>query len=87
MRRSILISTLLTASIAVLVACDPKQPENKPPVATPTPVATASPVASPSVSPTKTGEIKKEEVKPADGKNVNGNLNKEVKPVETPKAK
>lgn len=85
MRRSILISTLLAASVAILGACEPKQPEIKTPVASPTPVATASPVASPSVSPAKTDE-KKDEVK-TDGKNVNTNQYKEVKPAETPKAK
>lgn len=86
MRRSILLSTLLAASVAILGACDPKSDVPNKPVATPTPVATASPVASPSVSPAKTGETKKDEVK-TDGKNVNGNINKEVKPAETPKAK
>lgn len=87
MRRSLLISTLI-AAVAVLGACESKQPEIKPPVATPTPVATASPVASPSASPAKTGEVKKDEVKTTDGKNVNGNVNnKEAKPAETPKAK
>lgn len=86
MRRSILFSALFAASVAILGACDPKQPEIKPPVATPTPVATASPVASPSVSPAKTGDVKKDEVK-TDGKDVNGNINKEAKPAETPKAK
>jgi protein-disulfide isomerase len=87
MRRSILISTLLAATIAVLGACDPKTEVPNKPVASPTPAATASPVASPSVSPAKTGDVKKDEVKTTDGKNVNGNVNKEVKPAETPKAK
>jgi hypothetical protein len=82
MRRSILISTLLAATVAILGACDPKSDVPNKPVATPTPVATASPVASPSASPAKTGEVKKDEVKTTDG-----NVNKEVKPAETPKAK
>lgn len=87
MRRSILITTFLAASVAILGACDPKSDVPNKPVATPTPVATASPVASPSVSPSKPGDMKKDEVKATDGKNVNGNVNKEVKPAETPKAK
>ncbi|MFN0140075.1 MAG: hypothetical protein ACKVQW_08315 [Pyrinomonadaceae bacterium] len=89
MRRSILISTLLAASVAVLGACDPKSDVPNKPTATPTPVATASPAASPSASPAKTDDVKKDGVK-TDGKNVNGNINKEVKevkPAETPKAK
>lgn len=89
MRRSILISTLLVATVAVLGACDPKNDVPTKPVATPTPVATASPVASPSASPAKTDDVKKDEGK-IDNKNVNGNINKEikvVKPAETPKAK
>jgi hypothetical protein len=82
MRRPILISTILAATVAALGACDPKSDVPNKPVATPTPVATVSPVASPSISPTKTGEVKT-----TDGKNGNGNVNKEVKPAETPKAK
>lgn len=82
MRRSILISTIFAAIVA-LGACEPKTPEVKPPAATPTPAATASPVASPAASPAKPGTTP--EVKKDDGKNVNGN--KEVKPAETPKAK
>jgi hypothetical protein len=86
MRRLILISVMAVSS-AVLGACDPKSEVPNRPVATPSPVSTASPVASPSVSPTKTSETKKDEVKTTDGKNVNGNINKEAKPAETPKAK
>ncbi len=88
MRRSLILTTILAASVAVLGACDPK-PEvpNKPPVATPSPAPTVNPVASPSVSPTgsplKTGATP--EVKKTDEKDVH----KDVKPTsaETPKAK
>lgn len=84
MRRLVLISAL--ASTAVFGACTPdtKAPENKP-AATQTPIQSASPIsspaASPAVSPAKPGEPGKPPVK--DDKNINGN----VKPAETPKAK
>ncbi len=88
MRKSIILSTVLAASVAVLGACDPKTEAPNKPVATPAPVSTASPlaspVASPVASPAKPGaspEVKKEDVKTTDGKNVN----KDVKPAETPK--
>ena len=86
MRRSIVLSTILAASLAVVSACDPK-PEvpNKPAVTTPTPVAAASPTPPPTTvptpSPVKPGASP--EVKKTDDKNVNKN----VKPAETPKAK
>jgi hypothetical protein len=88
MRRSLILSTILAASVAVLGACDPK-PEvpNKPPVATPSPVATASPVASPSVSPT--GSPVKPGASPEVKKTDDQDGHKDVKPTsaETPKAK
>lgn len=87
MRRSIILSTILAASVAVLGACtETKVTENKP-VATPAPVSTASPLASPAASPAASpvGSPAKPgaspEVKKDDGKNVN----KDVKPAETPK--
>jgi len=87
MRRSIVISTLLAASVAALVACDPKTPEPVKPVTTPVRVASSSPLPSPSTSPTGTAgkpgttpEVKKAEAK---------DVNKNVKPpaIQTPKAK
>ena len=82
-----MISTLLTASVAVLGACDPKTPEPVKPVSTPVPVASSSPSPIPSTSPSgtpgKAGTTP--EVKKTDGKDVN----KDVKPpaTQTPKAK
>ena len=87
MRRSIILSTVLAASVAVLGACDPKTEAPNKPVATPAPVSTASPLASPNASPAASpvGSPAKPgaslEVKKDDGKNVN----KDVKPAETPK--
>ena len=81
MRRSLILSTVLAASVAVLGACDPKTEVPNKPAATPVPVATASPTASPVASPVKPGTSP--EVKKTDDKNVN----KDAKPVETPKAK
>ena len=80
MRRSIILTTVLAVSTAVLGACDPK-PEvpNKP--ATPAPTATAAPATpaptgSPvtAVKPGTTPEVKKTDDK---------NVNKEVKPAAT----
>jgi len=70
MRRSIILTTVLAVSTAVLGACDPK-PEipNKP--ATPAP--TGSPVTTP-VKPGTTPEVKKTDDK---------GTNKEVKPAST----
>ena len=87
MRRSIILSTVLAANVAVLGACDPKTEAPNKPVATPAPVSTASPLASPAASPAASpvGSPAKPgaspEVKKDDGKNVN----KDVKPAETPK--
>ena len=87
MRRSIVLSTVLAASVAVLGACEPKVDAPKPTPATPVPSATSSPVPSPTTSPTgspaKPGASP--EVKKADG----GNVNKDAKvpPAATPKAK
>ncbi|MEO6655825.1 MAG: hypothetical protein ABIO36_07045 [Pyrinomonadaceae bacterium] len=81
MRRSLILSMVLAASVAVLGACDPKTEVPNKPVGTPVPVATASPTASPVPSPVKPATSP--EVKKADDKNVN----KDAKPVETPKAK
>jgi len=88
MRRTIILSTVLAVSTAVLGACDPKPEVPNKPAATPAPVATASPVASPvaspSVSPVKPGttpEVKKtDDKKTPDAKDVN----KDVKPQGTP---
>ena len=61
MRRSLILSTVLAASVAILGACDPKTntAPNKPTVASPSPSASASvapsPSASPSGSPVKAG--------------------------------
>ena len=89
MRRSLVLSSVLAASVAVLGACDPKAnvPPNKP-AATPVPVASASPVASPvaspSVSPVKPGTMP--EVKKTDDKKSPGvkEVNKGVKLQGTP---
>jgi len=86
MRRSIILTSVLAVSTAVLGACDTPKPEPpKPPAASPTPAAAASPspIASPTGSPAKPGSSP--EVKKADDKAVN----KDAKPatVETPKAK
>ena len=87
MRRLMLV-TVMAVSTAALGACDPKTEAPNKPTATPAPVSTASPAVSPAVSPAKpgetpkTGDVKKDETS-TDGKNVNGN----VKPAETPKAK
>ena len=90
MRRSIVLLTVLAASVAVLGACSGAANNGsvtKPNVvATPAPVAPASPisspVASPSASPAKPGASP--ETKKADDKTVKG-----VKPAATatPKAK
>ncbi|GEM_PF-1899157 len=88
MRRSLILTTILAASVAVLGACDPK-PEvpNKPPVAIPSPIPTASPVASPIVSPT--GSPLKPGASPEVKKTDEKGVHMDVKPTsaETPKAK
>jgi hypothetical protein len=88
MRRSLIISTLLAASVVVLGACDPKPQEPVKPVSTPVPVATTampspSPTGSPTGTPGKPGSTP--EIKKTDGKNVNN----DVKPAstQTPKGK
>lgn len=82
MRRSIIFPAILSVGIGLTAACDPK-PEvpSKPPAATPTPVTTASPTVAPTASPAKPEGPP--DVKKTDDKNVN----KDVKPVGTPKAK
>lgn len=82
MRRSIILTTVLAVSTAVLGACETPKPEvpNKP--ATPAPTATAAPATpaptgSPVTTPVKPGTTP--EVKKTDDKNVN----KEVKPAAT----
>ena len=87
MRRSIILSTVLTAGVAVLGACDPKVEPPKPPVSTPAPTATSSPVTTPSASPT--GSPVKASQTP-DGKKADAkDANKNAKPAtaETPKTK
>ncbi|MFN2500394.1 MAG: hypothetical protein ABR530_00075 [Pyrinomonadaceae bacterium] len=54
MRRSLMILTVLAASVVMLGACDPKPEVPNKPGSTPTPTATASPVVSPTVSPSPT---------------------------------
>lgn len=88
MRRSLIISTVLAATVAVMGACETKTETPVKPVATPAPVSIATPLASPVASPVKPGDPTVKpgttpEVKKPDEKNVN----KDVKPVETPKAK
>lgn len=82
MRRSIILTTVLAVSTAVLGACETPKPEipNKP--ATPAPTATAVPATpvptgSPATTPVKLGTTP--EVKKTDDKSVN----KEVKPAMT----
>ena len=86
MRRSIVLAAVIAASTAIFGACDPKAPENKPPV-TSTPVST--PVASPTGSPVGTPvngtpktnaspEVKKDDVKKDESKP--SNVNKDQKP-------
>lgn len=77
MRSPILLTSTLAIATAVLAACDPPKPEPPKPPASPTPVVVSSPspVASPTGSPKVGGTP---EVK---------NVNKDVKPAETPKAK
>lgn len=81
MRRSIILTTTLAMSIAVLGACEPKAEVPKPPP-TPVPTATASPSPLATASPTGT---------PADpGKKGDAkNAVKEAKPsaTETPRSK
>lgn len=84
MRRSIILTTVLAVSTAVLGACDPKPEAPKP--ATPAPTATAAPATpaptgSPTIPQAKTDQTP--EVKKTDDKGVN----KEVKPVATSTAK
>ncbi|MEQ1606429.1 MAG: hypothetical protein ABL999_16325 [Pyrinomonadaceae bacterium] len=89
MRRSIMLSTILTASVAVLGACTNEPIPNKPPT-TPAPVATASPVASPVASPTgsPTAPPAKPGASPEVKKIDNANMKKEAAPAATatPKA-
>lgn len=86
MRRSVILTTVLAVSTAVLGACDPKAETPKTPPATPAPVSTATqspatpaPTGSPSTNPVKPGTT-------PDGKKVD---DKTAKPAttETPKAK
>lgn len=81
MRRSIFLTSMLAIATAVSAACEPAKPEPPKPPASPTPVVAASPspAASPTGSPKVGGtpEVKKE----------TGNVTKDVKPAETPKAK
>jgi len=80
MRRSIILTTVLAVSTAVLGACETPKPEVKP--ATPAPTATAAPATpaptgSPVTTPVKPGTTP--EVKKTDDKNVN----KQVTPAAT----
>jgi len=92
MRRSLILSTVLAVSTAVLGACDPKPVVPNKPAATPTPAVTASPlaspVASPTVSPIKPGttpEVKKtDDKKSPDAKNVNKNVKLLGTPIRPP---
>ncbi len=79
MRRSIILTTVLAVSAAVLGACETPKPEVKP--ATPAPTATAAPATpAPTGSPLSTVKPgTTPEVKKTDDKNVN----KEVKPAAT----
>ncbi len=81
MRSPIVFTSMLAIAAAFSAACEPAKPEPPKPPASPTPVVAASPspVASPTGSPKVSGtpEVKKE----------TGNVNKDVKPAETPKAK
>ena len=52
MRRQLMLSAVLAASVAVIGACQPAAEDPKPKPATPSPSATASPSASPTTSPT-----------------------------------
>lgn len=91
MRRSIILSTVLAASAAVLGACQPpaNNAPNVKPSATATPAASpsASPSGSPVVSPSPVKPGSSPEVKKADDKT--GKDVKEIKPAatESPKAK
>lgn len=82
MRRSIVLTSILAIATAVSVACEPPKPEPPKPPASPTPVVVSSPspAASPTGSPKAGGtpEIKKD---------TGTNVNKNVKPVESPKTK
>ena len=85
MRRSIILTTVLAVSTAVLGACETPKPEVKP--ATPAPTATTAPATpgptgSPVTTPVKPGTTP--EIKKTDDKGTN----KEVKPAatSTPKA-
>jgi len=81
--RSIMLSTILAAAVAIFGACDPKPDVPNKPAASPTPVTTASPVAiaspsgSPTASPAKPGASP--EVKKID----NTNMKKEAAPAAT----
>ena len=84
MRSTIIFTTVLAVSTAVLGACDPKPnvPNTPAPMAPATPVA--SPSASPTVSPVKPGTTP--EVKKTDDKKAPDNkpVNKDVKLQGTP---
>ena len=87
MRRSLILSAVLAASVAVLGACDPKNEAPVKPTVTPSPIQTASPISSPGVSPTASPgkAVASPELKKLD----NTNVKKDVAPAtaETPKAK
>ena len=88
MRRTLILSTVLAVSTAVLGACDPKSNVPNKPVSTPTPVATASPSASPTASPAKPGttpDVKKtDDKKTPDAKDVNKGVKMLGTPVKSP---
>ena len=87
MRRSLILSTVLAVSTAVLGACEPKVNVPEKPAPTPVTIGSASPTVSPVASPVKPGASP--EVKKDDGKNVNGSDGKikEPKPAISPSPK
>lgn len=81
MRRSLMLSTVLAASVAVLGACDPKPEVPNKPAATPTPATVASPPPSPVASPA--GSTVKPGASPEVKKVDNSNTKKEAAPAAT----
>ena len=88
MRRTIVLSTVLAVSTAVLGACEAKPEAPNKPAPTPAPVATASPAPSPSLSPVKPGttpEVKKtDDKKTPETKDVNKAVKLQGTPVKSP---
>ncbi len=91
MRRSIVLSTVLAVSTAVLGACESKTETPNKPSATPAPVATTTPApATPAPTGSPTANVKPGTTPEAkDVKKTDEKTSKDAKPMstETPKAK